>query len=96
MGEHLATAEHRSLEPEANPSASDMEAARKQAVTDWLAYRAQQQAAHESLTLEQRRAKAVEDWKKLRKQRENAKDAREQKKQHSKDGGKDAAEDPEV
>lgn len=100
LGEHLGPAEHRSLEPEASPSASDMETARKQAVTDWLAYRAQQQAVHGSQTLEQRRAKAVEEWKKLQKQKANATDARAsghaQQKEHSKGGGKDAAEEPEI
>lgn len=100
LGEHLTPVEHRSPETAARPSASDMETARRQAVTDWLAYRAQQQAAHGSITLEERRAKAVKDWKKLQKQKANAEDVRAsgraQQKEQSKDEGKEAAEDPEI
>lgn len=92
-----------SNEAEAGPSVSDMDTVRKQAVTDWLAYRAQQEAAHGSLSLEERRAKAVEDWKKLRKQKARVNDVgtssrapeREQQEQE-KGGGKEAAEDPDL
>lgn len=99
LGEHLDPQEQRARE-EAEPSVSDMETARKQGVKDWLAYRAQQEAAHGSLSLEERRAKAVENWKKLPKQKTRASDAGraqdEAQKETGKDGGKDVAEDPEL
>ena len=88
---------------EADPSVPDMETARKQAVTDWPAYRAQQEAAHGSLSLEERRAKAVEDWKRLQKQKTRASDvgkrsraADAERTEQEKGGGKDAAEDPDL
>lgn len=104
LGEHLDPVEQPSHEAEADPSVSDMETLRKRAVADWLAYRAQQEAKHGSPSLEERRAKAVEDWKKLQKQKTRASDARTssrakdgaQNREQTKDGGKDAAEDPDL
>ena len=82
-----------------------MEEARKKAVSNWLTYRAQQEAEHGSQNLEERRAKAVENWKSLQKQEAQAKDvgtpARTQNEvqageEQAKGGGKDAAEDSDL
>jgi hypothetical protein len=100
LGEHLDPIEQQSHEAQADPSVSDMETARKNAVADWLAYRAQHEAEHGSQSLEERRAKAVEDWKRLQKQKIQARDVGagsrtkdEAQRELEKEKGKDAAED---
>lgn len=103
LGEHVDSMEQRSHEAEIDPPDTDMETARKRAVTDWLRYRAQLEAEHGSPSLEEKRAKAVENWKKLHKQKARASDAgkrdRAQDEAHreqTRGGGKDAAEDPDL
>lgn len=103
LGEHWDPVAQPSDEAEEDPSASDMETARKRAVADWLAYRAQQEAEHGAQSLEERRAKAVENWKKLQEQRARVKDigARSRAKEGAQKGqakgkGKDAGEDPDL
>lgn len=103
LGEHLDPTEQRSHDAEADSPVSDMEAIKRKSVTDWLAYRAQQDAEHGSQSLEERRAKAVEDWKKLQRQKTRPSDVEERnraqdeaQKEHAKGGDKDAAEDPDL
>lgn len=103
LGEHLAPIEQRSHEAAADPPASDMEAVKNKAVTDWLAYRAQQDAAQGSPSLEERRAKAVDDWKALQQQKTRASNIGTPgptrdgaQREQVKGGGKDAAEDPDL
>jgi Nucleotidyltransferase of unknown function (DUF6036) len=103
LGEHLDPVEQQSHEAEADSPPSDMEAAKKQAVADSVAYRAQHEAEHGSQSLEERRAKAAEDWKKLRKQKTRAVDLGKRSRAKGetleepvKGGGKDASEDPDL
>lgn len=108
LGEHLAPVAQQSQEAEMGPPATDLDEAKKKAVADWLAYRAQRDAEQGSQSLEERRAKAVGDWKGLRNQKTRANDVatpgrarddvqREQAKGRGKgrgkDRGKDAGED---
>lgn len=103
MGEHLDQGQQQSHEAEADLPTSDMEEARKNAVADWLAYRAQHEAEHGLQSLEERRAKAVEEWKKLQKQKARAsgagKPGRAQdgaQRENVKGRTKDAADDPDL
>lgn len=103
LGEQLNPVEQRTPEAEAYVPASDMETAKKKAVADWLAYRAQLEAEHGSPTLEERRAKAVENWKRLQKQKARASDSRtsnraenEAQRTLERGSGKDDAEEPDL
>ncbi|HVS75989.1 MAG TPA: hypothetical protein VHE11_03580 [Steroidobacteraceae bacterium] len=99
LGEHLVPSEQ---PPHEVPSTSDMEEAKQKAVTDWLAYRAQQDAEHGSQTLEERRTQAVEEWKKLQKRKTRGQDgspnraSEEAQRGRTKRRQKDAAEDPDL
>jgi hypothetical protein len=90
---------------ESGPPVSDMDEARKNAVSNWLAHRAQESTEHGSQSIEERRAKAVENWKNLQKKKARARDvgmatrpkSEEQgREEQAKDGGKGIAEDPDL
>jgi hypothetical protein len=94
--------ESRSRDAETGTPSSDMEEAKKRAVANWLAYRAQQDAQGGSQSLEDKRAKAVENWKNLQKQKSQASDVgkehrqNEEHREQAKSGKKDAAKDPDL
>lgn len=103
LGEHLDPIEQRPHDAKIDLPDTDTETTRKRAVTDWLKHRAQLEAEHGSQGLEEERAKAVENWKRLQKQKTRASDAGkrnlpqdEAQREQTKDGGKDAAEDPDL
>ena len=103
LSDHQGPVEQRAHEAELDPDETDMDTARKNAVTDWLAYRAQHEAQHGSQSLEERRAKAVEEWKRLQKQKTRApvrgtpsRAQDEAQREPAKGSGKDAAEDPDL
>lgn len=80
LGEHLDSIEQGSHEPEIDVPDTDMETARKRAVTDWLRSRAQLEAEHGSQGLEGKRDRAQD----------------EAHREQTRGGGKDAAEDPDL